>query len=50
MACTKCKNKETFKEQMNKATSGIEKSAIAFIIVWTMLGLYGIYSLIVKFL
>jgi hypothetical protein len=50
MACTKCKNKESIKEQMDKATNGIEKSAVAFIVIWTILGLYGIYSLIVKFL
>lgn len=48
MGCTKCKNKETFKEQMDNATSGIEKSAIAFIIIWTLLGLYGLVSLIDK--
>jgi hypothetical protein len=50
MGCTKCKNKENIREQMDLATKGFEKGAILFITIWTLLGVYGLYSLIVKFL
>jgi hypothetical protein len=50
MACTTCKEKKDIKEEMVKSGEFIAKGVIWFAIIWTGLGLYGLYSLIHKFL
>ena len=52
MACSNCKQKiptETKKELM-KTFDGSSKLGIWLVITWTVLGFYGLYSLIVKFI
>ena len=49
MSCSNCKKKE-FKEELEKTTGFVSKSAIWFVIIWSVFALYGIYSLVSKFL
>lgn len=48
MACSSCKKKESFNEKYKEATSYVGRTTIIFTIVWSLLALYGIYSLIIK--
>jgi hypothetical protein len=55
MACTNCKKtgnvkKEKIKKEIVDSVDGSEKSVIIFMIIWTLLAIYGIYSLIVNFI
>jgi hypothetical protein len=50
MSCTTCKQKANIKEEMNNAGSFVSKGVIIFAIVWSGLGIYGLISLIQKFL
>jgi hypothetical protein len=50
MACSTCKQKEKTKEEIIKTTMKIGKVAIWVAIVWMALGVYGLISLIGKFL
>lgn len=52
MGCKNCKNKinsESYKE-IYQQTSGFPKGIIIFFIMWTAFSIYGIYSLITKFI
>jgi len=46
MGCSSCKKNSKIKDQIIDTTKGFEKGVIWFTIIWTLLGLYGIYSLI----
>ena len=48
MACTSCKNKKEFKEELEKTTEFVTKGVIWFALVWTLLGGYGLITLIKK--
>jgi hypothetical protein len=50
MACTICKEKKEFKEEIIKSGEFIGKGVIWFTIVWSLLGVYGLITLISKFL
>ena len=50
MSCETCKKKNTIKEELDKSTEFVGKGVVIFAIVWTILGLYGLYSLIHKIL
>ncbi len=50
MACTKCKQKESFKKQIYESTKNTEKGIVWFFIIWSALAVYGLYSLIEKFI
>ena len=50
MACTKCKQKNQIREEIEKTTESISKGVIWFVAIWTALALYGLYSLVSKFL
>jgi hypothetical protein len=50
MACKECKKNNRFKEEMNKSTELFSKKIIVVFVVWTILGVYGLFSLISKFL
>ena len=50
MACKECKQKKEFKEEMINSGEFVSKYVIGFAIVWTILGFYGLFSLISKFL
>jgi hypothetical protein len=49
MACSNCKKKEKMDELM-KTGEFIGKAAIWVFVIWTLLGFYGVYSLITKFI
>jgi hypothetical protein len=51
MACTNCKknSNESYKDVYDK-TDTFPKGIVIFTIVWTLLALYGLYSLITKFI
>jgi hypothetical protein len=51
MACSTCKNKGLkLKEKVEESTEFVSKGVIWFFVIWTSLGIYGLYSLIHKFL
>jgi len=50
MACTNCKQKEKIKEEIEKSVKSIGKAAIWIAVVWMVLGVYGLISLIGRFL
>jgi hypothetical protein len=50
MSCNSCKRKNVFKEEMNKTTNFVNKSAIWIMLIWSALSIYGLYSLIRNFL
>jgi len=54
MACSKCKQKskssEMAKQEIDSMVKSMEKGDTWFVIVWCLFALYGIYSLIDKFL
>jgi hypothetical protein len=49
MACKNCKknSSESYKEVYDN-TNGFPKGIVIFAIVWSMLAIYGLYSLITK--
>jgi len=50
MACTTCKQKGKTKEEIEKSVKSIGKKIIWIAVVWAALGIYGLISLIGKFL
>jgi len=49
MACSKCKKQERI-EEFEKSTEFVSKGVIMFVIIWSLFAIYGIYSLITKFI
>jgi hypothetical protein len=49
MACSSCKKKE-LKEEVIKSGEFVSKGVIIFAVIWSLLGIYGLYSLITKIL
>jgi hypothetical protein len=52
MSCTNCKKKQSYKDAINNemGTSFVPKGIIIFFIVWSGFAIYGVFSLISKFL
>jgi hypothetical protein len=50
MACTNCKQNRKTKEEIEKSVKTIGKTAVWIAVVWMVLGVYGLISLIGKFL
>lgn len=50
MSCDNCKQKRDFKNEIYESTKIVEKKVLVFVIIWFLLGLYGLYSLITKLL
>lgn len=50
MACSNCKKKKDIYDQMNKTGQFTNNTTIWVLVIWSLLGLYGVYSLISKFL
>jgi hypothetical protein len=50
MACSSCKKKETFKNEIKETGDLVSKKIVWFAIIWSILGLYGLYSLVTKFI
>lgn len=48
MSCTNCKQKGNIKRDIVKSTESINTGVIVFTIVWSLLAIYGIYSLVIK--
>ncbi len=49
MACSKCKKQERI-EEFEKTTEFVSNGVVVFVIVWSLFAIYGIYSLITKFI
>ena len=50
MACTSCKEKNKLKEELNKTVELANKRVVWFAVIWFSLGVYGLITLIQKFL
>jgi hypothetical protein len=50
MGCTNCKNKESLKREIYESTKIVDRGVVIFAIVWSALAIYGLISLIGKFL
>lgn len=50
MACSKCKQKNKLKEEIENGTDFVSKATIWVFVIWSGFALYGIYSLISKLL
>jgi hypothetical protein len=50
MACSECKKNNKLKEEANKAGQFVSKGVIVAFVVWTILGIYGLVSLVYKFI
>jgi hypothetical protein len=48
MACTSCKNKSN--KEIIKQTEGLSKTPLIVFIIWSLLGIYGLISLIRLFI
>ncbi len=50
MSCSNCKKKNTYLDQKEEQMSGMNRFVMGFVIVWSLLALYGLYSLIQLFI
>ncbi len=50
MSCSNCKGKKDIKEKMIESGEFVNKGVIWFAIVWSLLGGYGLITLISKFI
>jgi hypothetical protein len=50
MACTSCKQKRNLDEKFKESASFVPKGVIVFTIIWSCLAIYGLITLISKFL
>ena len=50
MSCKNCKNKEDIKKQIYDSTKVVDNWIIWFVLIWSGFALYGLYTLIDKFL
>jgi hypothetical protein len=50
MSCSTCKEKSKIKEELYESSEFVSKGVIWFVIVWSGLALYGLYTLITKFI
>lgn len=50
MACSSCKKKNRFKEKYEETTAFVGNATVIFILIWSAFAIYGIYSLVTKFL
>ena len=50
MGCSKCKQKNRLREEYNKSTDSIDKRTLWFVVIWSAFSIYGLFSLVSKFL
>lgn len=51
MSCKECKKKDSgVIDEIQTQVSLISKGVVVFMLVWSMLAIYGLYSLITKFI
>jgi hypothetical protein len=48
MGCSQCKNKNKTKDELMKSADFISKGTILFVVGWSVLAVYGLYTLIIK--
>jgi hypothetical protein len=48
MSCDSCKKKESYTEEVKNAGSFVGKGVIIFVVVWSLLAIFGLVSLIQK--
>lgn len=46
MGCKNCKEREPIRHEIERQTNRISKIGIWIVIIWSLLGLFGFYSLI----
>jgi hypothetical protein len=49
MSCSKCKQNGSSKEELTEMINSTTKAVVVIMIIWTILGAYGLYTLISKF-
>ena len=50
MGCSNCKNKDSVKKEIKKTADSVGRAVVWFFIIWSLLAIYGLYSLIIKFI
>lgn len=50
MGCSECKKKQTLKEEMLNSSRFVNQSVVWFVVIWSLFAVYGIYSLVSKFI
>jgi len=50
MSCSECKKKQTIKEEMLESSKFVSNGVIWFVVIWSGFAIYGIITLISKFL
>ncbi len=50
MSCSNCKKKSKIREEIKNGTDFVGRGVIYFFIIWSLLAIYGLYSLITKLL
>jgi hypothetical protein len=50
MGCSKCKQKNRLKEEFEKSTDLVDRKTLWFVIIWSGLSIYGLFSLFSKLL
>lgn len=50
MSCKSCKEKNDMKDKMMETAEFVSKGVVWFAVIWSALGLYGLYTLINNFL
>jgi hypothetical protein len=50
MGCSSCKEKRDIKEELIKSSEFVSKGVIWFTIIWSILAIYGLVTLISKFI
>lgn len=50
MGCSKCKQKNRLKEEFEKSADLVDRKTLWFVIIWSAFSIYGLFSLVSKFL
>lgn len=50
MACSECKKKQSLKGDLLKSTEFVQKGVVWFVVIWAGFAIYGVYTLISKFI
>jgi hypothetical protein len=46
MGCSDCKQKKNIKKDLIESSSIVNRGVLWFVIIWSLLAIYGLYSLI----
>lgn len=51
MACNECKKKDGgMRDEIERQTSSVSKIVLTVMVIWSLLAVYGLYSLVSKFI